>query len=305
MEAFTQFRTIRLLAILGVSGILAALPAAVSAATLSVSPRSVPQGGTVLLTVTPTYADGVTSVSGSVGSRIVSFFPYRGTWLGFYSAPAKASPATYRTAIVVNGRYPLRSTLTITNAKFPVTKLVVTDSLAALGLTPTVIAGNIAGNDSAALASASANPVKDPLFTSAFRYPLDGITGPGTTMNVGAFGNYRQSGGVKLQHLGVDLEAASGTPVYAANDGVVTLAARLVNYGNTLVVDHGARIFSVYMHLDRFAVAVGERVTKGQFIGYSGNTGYSIEPHLHLSVWVNGTSIDPLAFIAATQQAMR
>jgi hypothetical protein len=275
------------------------------AATLAVSPSTIPQGGTTFLIVTPTYPGGVTSVTGYIGSRKVSFFQYGGVWVGFYSAPAKAVPGTYRAALVLNGRYPLRSTVTIKDAKFPVTKLVVTDTLASQGYTPTSIAGNIAGNDSAMLAAASAHPVEAPFFTGAFRYPLEGITGPATTMNVGAFGNYRQSGSVKLQHLGTDLDAASGTPVYAVNDGVITLATALVNYGNSVVIDHGARIFSVSMHLDRFAVSNGERVVKGQVIGYSGNTGYSIEPHLHLSMWVNGTSIDPLAFIAATQSAMR
>lgn len=275
------------------------------AATLTVSLSAVPQGGTTFFTITPTYPGGVTSVTGYVGSRAVSFFQYGKVWLGFYAAPAKALPGTYRVAAILNGKYPLRSSVKIQDAKFPVTKLVVTDTLAAQGLTPTSIAGNIAGNDSAALAAASAHPTKAALFTSAFRYPLEGITGPDTTKNVGAFGNYRQSGSVKLQHLGTDLDAVSGTPVYAVNDGVVTMAQTLVNYGNSVVVDHGARIFSVSMHLDRFAVAMGDRVTKGQVIGYSGNTGYSIEPHLHLSMWVNGTSIDPLAFIEATRSAMR
>lgn len=275
------------------------------AASLSVSSEKIPQGGTTVLTVTPAYPGGVTSVTGQVGSRKVNFFQYGGTWRGFYSAPAKAIPGTYRTSLLVNGRYPLTGTVAIKDAKFPVTKLVVTDELQSQGYTPTTIAGNIAGDDNTALAAASANPIAGALFTTAFRYPLEGITGPATTMNVGAFGNYRVSGGVKLQHLGTDLEAATGTPVYAANDGVVTLSKPLVNYGNSLVLDHGARIFSVYMHLERPLVAAGDRVTRGQLIAYSGNTGYSIAAHLHFTMWVNGTSIDPLAFIAASQQVMR
>ena len=276
-----------------------------SAATLSVSSSAIPQGGTTVLAVTPTYPGGVISVTGFVGSRAVSFFLSGGKWLGFYSAPAKAVPGTYRARVLVNGKYPLVSTVVIKDARFPVTKLVVTEELQSQGYTPTSIAGNIAGDDNASLLASSAHPVPGALFTAAFRYPLEGITGSGTTMNVGAFGNYRVSGGVKLQHLGTDLDAATGTPVYAVNDGVVTMAKLLSNYGNSIVIDHGGRIFSIYMHLDRATIAAGERVTKGQVIGYSGNTGYSIAPHLHLSMWVNGTSIDPLAFIAATRAIMK
>jgi murein DD-endopeptidase MepM/ murein hydrolase activator NlpD len=292
-----------LLAVTIALGTLVAAPAL--AASLSVSPASIPQGGTAVLVVTPANPGGVTAVTGRVGSRTVTFFPYGGKWIGFYSAPAKAAPGTYRASLLVNGWYALSANVVIKNAKFPVTKLAVSDELAAQGYNSKTIAASVGGDDSAALLGAAAKPLPAVQFTSAFGYPLAGIVSPATTINVGAFGNYRVSGGVKLQHLGTDLEAASGTPVMAVNDGVVTLTKSLWDYGNTVMVDHGAHIFSLYLHLSGFTVKVGDRVTKGQVIGYVGQTGYALAPHLHLSIWVNGTSIDPLAFIAATQSAMR
>jgi murein DD-endopeptidase MepM/ murein hydrolase activator NlpD len=116
--------------------------------------------------------------------------------------------------------------------------------------------------------------------------------------NVGAFGNIRKSGDVSLQHLGVDLDANTGTPVYAINDGKVTgVLEGLINYGNTVIIDHGLGIFSLYLHLDEFKVSLGQTVKKDDVIGLSGNTGYSIAPHLHFSIKLNGASVDPVKFI--------
>ncbi len=279
--------------------------AAVAPAALTLATSTIPQGGTTVFIVTPTASGTVRSVVGWVGSRRIWFFQNDGRWLGFYSAPAKAAPGVYRARILVNGSYTIPTLLTVTDAKFRVTNLVISKALAAQGFSPKSVEASITGSDNVAVLGAALHPVAGALFSTAFQYPLSGITGPNTTMNVGAFGDYRTSGGVQLQHLGVDLEAATGTPVYAVNNGVVTLTKRLWDYGNTIVVDHGAHIFSLYLHLSQFAVKKGARVTKGQVIGYSGQTGYALAPHLHLSMWDGGKSIDPLAFIAESQAVMK
>ncbi len=268
-------------------------------AIIEIQPKTIMQGETLVIKVTPTVFSGTSTISAWVGSRRLWLFPYNDSFLGFYSAPAKATPMRYRATIAVNREPAVKIPVTIKNAKFPVTKLVVTDQLKNSGFTSNTIGSNLATNDTPALIGALAHPSNKPYFTKSFGYPLEKI------VNVGAFGNYRKSGKTVLQHLGTDLEATPGTPVYAINDGVVTMATRLINYGNTIVIDHGAHIFSMSLHLDRFSVSPGDRITKGQIIGYSGNTGYSIAPHFHLSVNVNGTSIDPLKFIETTQTAMK
>jgi len=121
---------------------------------------------------------------------------------------------------------------------------------------------------------------------------------------VGAFGNIRKSGEISLQHLGVDLEANIDTPVYAINDGTVRLSQELTNYGKTIIIDHGMGIFSLYLHLDEFKVFERKAVKKGEIIALSGNTGYSIAPHLHLGVKISGSSVDPLRFIETTEKEM-
>jgi murein DD-endopeptidase MepM/ murein hydrolase activator NlpD len=94
-------------------------------------------------------------------------------------------------------------------------------------------------------------------------------------------------------HAGVDLAAASGTPVNATAAGVVRFAGTSGGYGNTVLVDHGAGIESRYGNLQRIGVTPGQRVERGQTIGLSGNTGRSTAPHLHYEVLVNGRPVDP------------
>jgi murein DD-endopeptidase MepM/ murein hydrolase activator NlpD len=104
--------------------------------------------------------------------------------------------------------------------------------------------------------------------------------------------------------LGVDLEAKEGDPVFSINDGVVRFSKELPNYGKTIIIDHGLGIFSLYLHLKEFKVSEGEKVKKGEIIALSGNTGYSISPHLHFSVKINGKSVDPLRFIDTVEKEM-
>lgn len=110
------------------------------------------------------------------------------------------------------------------------------------------------------------------------------------------YGYVRTTGPYSIAHKGVDFRAEEGTPVLSVNRGVVRVARRYRNYGNTVVVDHGLGLMSFYMHLSKIKVNVGELVGVGQVVGLSGQTGYAEKPHLHLSVHIGGVSIDPLKF---------
>lgn len=98
-------------------------------------------------------------------------------------------------------------------------------------------------------------------------------------------------------HRGVDYKGDIGTPVRAINSGTVVLRENLFYGGNTLVIDHGMGLFSIYMHLSRFNVQVGEKVSKNQTIGFIGATGRVTGPHLHMSVKLQGVSINPMALM--------
>jgi len=95
-------------------------------------------------------------------------------------------------------------------------------------------------------------------------------------------------------HYGMDFTAPVGTEVYATGDGVVeSIISSRRGYGNHIVVNHGFGYKTLYAHLDRFNVRQGQKVKRGDVIGFVGNTGLSIAPHLHYEVELNGIKVDP------------
>ncbi len=101
--------------------------------------------------------------------------------------------------------------------------------------------------------------------------------------------------GYNKMHKGVDFAAPTGTPIFAAGDGVVEKAQRWSSYGNYIRIRHNASLKTAYAHLHGFAkgVRVGTRVKQGQVIGYVGNTGRSTGPHLHYEVLKNNRQVNP------------
>jgi murein DD-endopeptidase MepM/ murein hydrolase activator NlpD len=95
-------------------------------------------------------------------------------------------------------------------------------------------------------------------------------------------------------HLGYDLASLKNSPVEAAQNGNVVFADNLGIYGNTVILDHGLGIFSLYGHLSTIAVHPGERVTTGQTLGQTGETGLAGGDHLHFSIMLNGVHVDPV-----------
>lgn len=98
-------------------------------------------------------------------------------------------------------------------------------------------------------------------------------------------------------HYGMDFTAPEGTEVYATGNGTVELAqVSQRGLGKHVVIDHGFGYESVYGHLSNFTVRVGQKVQRGQVIGYVGNTGLSVANHLHYEVKLNGTNVDPVNY---------
>lgn len=103
--------------------------------------------------------------------------------------------------------------------------------------------------------------------------------------------------GVRKLHTGLDISAGSGVKIVAAGNGVVILASWYGGYGNTVVIDHGGGLSTLYAHQSSLAVGVGQSVTEGDVIGYVGSTGYSTGPHLHFETRDFGVPIDPMPFL--------
>jgi murein DD-endopeptidase MepM/ murein hydrolase activator NlpD len=101
-------------------------------------------------------------------------------------------------------------------------------------------------------------------------------------------------------HSGVDIGSTYGHPIIAPADGVVTFADFLGGYGKMVMLDHGHGISTRYGHLSGFAVTPGERVHRGDTIGYVGLSGRSTGPHLHYEVRINDTPVNPYKYLRIT-----
>lgn len=99
-------------------------------------------------------------------------------------------------------------------------------------------------------------------------------------------------------HNGVDFAASRGTPIYASRSGTVTKAVSLTySYGNHVVINHGDGYSSLYAHMDYYVVSPGQYVSQGQLIGYVGSTGNSTGPHLHFTIFYNGSDVNPMNYL--------
>ena len=131
------------------------------------------------------------------------------------------------------------------------------------------------------------------LWRGAFRVPLDGVkTG-------GNFGRRRVLNGQPgSPHTGVDFPAPTGTPVHAAQRGRVMLAEELYFAGNTVIVDHGLGVYTLYCHFSEIDVKAGDMVEAGMVLGKVGATGRVTGPHLHWGLTVNRSRVNALAIVA-------
>jgi murein DD-endopeptidase MepM/ murein hydrolase activator NlpD len=132
---------------------------------------------------------------------------------------------------------------------------------------------------------------RPPMGTGRFTWPVSGRITSG-------FGNrmhpiFR----VVKMHRGLDFGASWGSPIVAADTGVVLFTGWYDGYGKVVMVDHGGDLVTMYCHLSSYGVSTGARVSRGQQIARVGSTGYSTGPHLHFEVRRNGTPVNPLGFL--------
>ena len=259
--------------------------------TILLSDTELEQGDTLVI-IAENVLEGE-KITGEFNGKSFDFFSVEQErkWMALLGIDAKKAPGEYPLSVFLSGESEMEEIIKVKKKDFYITKIVITPELEEKGFTSSNISENISTKDGVIIYEVLGKYSPVAYFNQKFIYPLDEI------INVGAFGNIRKDGDVTIQHLGVDLDAVEGTPVYAINDGKVALVQGLTVYGNTVIIDHGLGIYSLYLHLSEFKVSEGEMVERGELIGLSGNTGWSVGPHLHLSIKLNGASVDPLKFI--------
>lgn len=175
----------------------------------------------------------------------------------------------------------------VVSKKFPTTRLKVAERFVELNKADLARSQRESAEANAIYARITTSIVPDQAFTE----PIPGVAGTN-------FGERRIfNGSPRAPHSGADLHAAAGTPVHATNRGRVVLAKNLFFTGNTIILDHGLGIYSLYAHLSRIDVKNGETVSNGQLIGLVGATGRVTAPHLHWGMRVQGARVDPFSLV--------
>lgn len=104
--------------------------------------------------------------------------------------------------------------------------------------------------------------------------------------------------GTERFHSGIDIGAASGAVIVAADSGTVSVATYSSSYGNYVMIYHSSGEYTLYAHMSSLTVSAGDSVTQGDTIGYAGSTGWATGPHLHFEIRVNGSTVDPLGYFS-------
>lgn len=254
-----------------------------------VNPQLPTQGDYIVISVT-TYSP-LQSLVGTLAGRPLNFVQKGDAYLALSGVDALQNPGVYTITLrsitlegmpsVIQGR------IQVGAGAYGREFLTISAKLAPL------LAVDINEEERAAL-----NGIFNRNFTGAqywegpFRQPIAGKI-------ISYFGTRRTFNGGALQtyHSGIDMPARQGVPVAAAAGGKVIAAQYLQIRGNVVVIDHGRSVFTIYCHLSKFAVSVGDFVDAGDVIGYTGATGRILGPHLHFEAAVGGVTVDPLPLL--------
>jgi murein DD-endopeptidase MepM/ murein hydrolase activator NlpD len=244
------------------------------------TPAKVDPGGVFEAKAQDTANAGATATVRFAG-HTTPMMPLRGVLRALVAVPASTKPGTYPVVITVKGHAEMKKSVTVRYKYFPSQNIHMKPSKTGL------MDQGILDKERAILSKAYARHTAEPLWTQGFVVPANG---PHTS----AWGRRRTVNGRHWgQHQGADIAAGTGVTVKATNTGVVAVAQKLWMRGNTVVIDHGFGVFSMYNHLSRIDVKAGERVGRGERIGLVGATGFVTGPHLHWEMRVGPVSVNP------------
>ncbi len=265
----------------------------VHAAGLSIVPETVHQGEPVQIIVDgPTATTGIKKLT--FDGSPVNVFMYNQKLTAFYGVDINKKAGNYKVVVNMADGSVLEKTIAVKQRPRVEAPLGIPEKLG--GNTPQAEQKLVTSlvNENDILNKLWTNPRN--LWVGAFIFPVEKpvVTDP--------YGYQRLTGAFTIAHKGTDFRALEGTSVKAMNRGVARLVKTFNTYGNTVVVDHGMGLMTFYMHLSKVSVVQGQLILLGMEIGKSGQTGYAEGPHLHVSVRLNNTSIDPMKFMEFFKQ---
>ena len=234
---------------------------------------------------------GVNSVQVVWQNRKVPAFPVDDDWATLLGIDLDTKPGRRTTEALLtmeDGRVVRRKlTIDVLDKKFPTTELKVASKFVQLSKADL----ERSRRESKEVGSIYRRVTADVVADEAYTVPIPGGTGRN-------FGERRVfNGQPRSPHSGADLRAKTGTPVQATNRGRVVLAKSLFFTGNTVILDHGLGLYSLYAHLSRLDVKKGEVVDNGEVVGLVGATGRVTGPHLHWAIRAQGARIDPFTLV--------
>jgi murein DD-endopeptidase MepM/ murein hydrolase activator NlpD len=247
------------------------------------------QGSALQLTFP--HEAGVKAVEVVWETKKIPAFRVRDMWMTVVGVDLDAKPGEYKAPVTFtmeDGRLDKRETvINVTEKKYPTTELKVEERFVQLSKTDL----DRANRESQEIDVIYRAITNEALWDRPFTSPIPGRTGTN-------FGHRRVfNGEPRAPHGGADLRAGTGTPIHATNRGRVVLAKNLFFTGNTVILDHGLGIYSLYAHLSRIDAKRGMIVTNGQVVGLAGATGRVTGPHLHWGIRVQGARVDPFTLV--------
>lgn len=271
--------------------VIAAAPAVVRGAdaSVTVAARSIQPGELAVLTVTTRTPLDEVRVLG-FGQDLKPIRVNATEWKVLVGIDLETKPGRYDVSIITGATESGRLTqlLTVLPKTFATRKLTV----AAAFVNPPAEEAARIKNDTERLNRVWASSSPESLWSGAWTRPV-----PGAANSV--FGTRSIfNGEPRNPHSGADFQGAAGTPVKAPNGGRVVLAGDLYFTGNTVVIDHGGGLFSLFAHLRTINVHEGDAIATSAILGELGATGRVTGPHLHWSVRLNNARVDPLSLLA-------
>lgn len=256
---------------------------------IATTARAMQPGELVVFRITPP-AHTTRVVVTAFGRTSTAIHVEDGTWRALVGVDLDAKPGVIPTSVTATtgaGAVTVAHDLTIVPKHFPTRRLTVNPAL----VDPPPEALDRIKRETARTNGIYKSPASDALWSGVFTRPV--LDAANSRFGSRSIFNGRRSS----PHTGADFLSGTGTPIKAPNHGRVRLAEALYFSGNTVIIDHGLGLFSLFAHLSAFTVKEGDQVATGDVLGLVGATGRVTGPHLHWAVRVNGARIDPLSLL--------